>query len=314
MAKWQRKRYWFLLLLTISGTAFAQQYSSVDPELGIATLPLYGVPSSAESLQDEPKGPTLTVVIPQPGLANGSAVIIAPGGAYLRLSSNLEGRQVADWFAARGVTAFVLKYRLGPDHLYPVPLRDAQRAVRLVRSMAVRYGLAQNRIGIVGFSAGGHLAAVTATNSDAAALSSTDPIDQLSSRPDFLVLGYPWLNALEPARGQEITYCSMVRVLSDDQCQSLSVLYTPRLHVTRQTPPTFIYATSDDTIVPVRASVEFYTAMVEAGAPIELHLFRHGVHGSGLGLGDATLDQWPVLLESWLRDLGLLSLSPKSGP
>jgi hypothetical protein len=125
------------------------------------------------------------------------------------------------------------------------------------------------------------------------------------------VLGYPWLNAMEPARGSEITYCSVLHALSPAECEALNEAYTPKLHVSSKTPPTFIFATSDDAVVPVRASVEFYEAMVASGASIEMHLFRHGAHGSGLGGGDAALDQWPTLLETWLREQGLLTVDAK---
>jgi len=307
MAAWVLRGHRAFLLLIISSAAFAQTSAIPDPALGIQTIPLYSQSSSTQSFKSPSANePTLTVFAPQQGLANGTAVIIAPGGGYVALSSNLEGRQVADWFAARGVTAFVLKYRLGAENLYPTPLLDGQRAIRLVRSLAPQFGLVVNRVGIVGFSAGGHLAAEAATRYEEPA-PTTDPIDQLSSRPDFVVLGYPWLNAMEPARSGEITYCSMIRVLSPAQCASLTQPYTPKLHVTRQTPPTFLYATSDDTVVPVSASVEFYTAMIAAGAPVEMHLFRHGAHGSSLGLGDAALDAWPELLEHWMRDQDLLT-------
>jgi acetyl esterase/lipase len=238
-------------------------------------------------------------------------VIIAPGGSYLGLASNLEGRQVADWFTSRGVTAFVLKYRLGAKYLYPIPLQDAQRAVRLVRSLAKDYGYLPDRIGFVGFSAGGHLAAATGTLYDAGKPEAGDPLDRLSSRPDFLVLGYPWLNAMQPS-GDYITYCSLIKSISPETCKADEQKYTPRLHVTPQTPSTFIYSTTDDRTVPISASVDFYNALIGAGVPAELHIFRHGSHGSGMGAGSAALDLWPVLLEQWLRDQGLLTAVPKS--
>jgi acetyl esterase/lipase len=122
-----------------------------------------------------------------------------------------------------------------------------------------------------------------------------------------VVLGYPWLDAMEPQVGKEITYCSVTPSIPRDQCAAYAAPYTPKLHVTAQTPTTFLYATSDDGVVPVRASVEFYAAMVKAGAPVEMHLFRHGPHGTGLGKADASLDQWPGLLEEWMRDQGLLT-------
>jgi acetyl esterase/lipase len=284
---------------------------AVDAALGISTLQLW--PSGAPELAGTPPTdlPTLTVFVPQKGNGTGSAVIIAPGGSYLGLASNLEGRQVADWFTARGVTAFVLKYRLGAKYLYPIPLEDAQRAVRLVRSLAKDYGFLPDHIGFVGFSAGGHLAAATGTLYDAGKPEAGDPLDRLSSRPDFLVLGYPWLNAMQPS-GHYISYCSVIKSIPPETCKTDEQKYTPSLHVSAQTPSTFIYSTTDDRTVPISASVDFYNALITAGVPAELHIFRHGSHGSGLGAGSAALDLWPVLLEQWLRDQGLLTAVPKS--
>ncbi len=284
---------------------------AIDPALGISTLPLWPAGAPAIAATDAADLPTLTVFVPQKGKGTGSAVVIAPGGAYLGLATNLEGRQVADWFAVRGVTAFVLKYRLGAKYLYPIPLEDAQRAVRLVRSMAGAYGFSPDRIGFVGFSAGGHLAAAAGTLYEAGKPDASDPLDRLSSRPDFLVLGYPWLNAMQPS-GHYITYCSLIKSIPPETCKADEQKYTPSLHVTAQTPSTFIYSTSDDRTVPISASINFYNALVAAGVPAELHIFRHGEHGSGMGAGIAALDQWPVLLEQWLRDQGLLTPLPKT--
>ena len=208
----------------------------------------------------------------------------------------------------------MLKYRKGPQNLFPIPLQDGQRAIRLVRSLSQKYSFAPDRIGIIGFSAGGHLAASTATLFDQGPPASSDSVDQLSARPDFVVLGYPWLNAMEPAQAKEITYCSVTSGVTPAQCAVFMTAYTPRLHVTSRTPPTFIYSTTDDKTVPVRASVEYYEAMMKAGAPVEMHLFAHGSHGSGLGMGDAALDLWPMLLEQWLRDQGLLKQPSNPSP
>jgi acetyl esterase/lipase len=286
-----------------AGTQAAQ---ALDPALGISTLQLWpsGAPEVAGT--DPADLPTLTVFLPQQGRATGSAVIVAPGGSYVNLASNLEGRQVADWFTSRGLTAFVLKYRLGAKYLYPIPLQDAQRAIRLVRSSAAAYGFLPNRIGIIGFSAGGHLAAATGTLFDAGKPDASDPVERFSSRPDFMVLGYPWLNAMQPS-GSYISYCSMIKSIPPETCKEDEQKYTPSLHVTPQTPTTFIYSTTDDRTVPISASVNFYNALQAAGVPAELHIFRRGEHGSGLGLGDAALDLWPMLLEQWMRDQGLLS-------
>jgi acetyl esterase/lipase len=294
------------LCLLAAVLAGAQTEPTVDPALGITTLQLW--PSGAPEIAGTSPAdlPTLTVFLPQKGRGTGSAVVIAPGGAYLSLASNLEGRQVADWFTSRGVTAFVLKYRLGAKYLYPIPLQDAQRAVRLVRSSAATYGFLPDRIGFVGFSAGGHLAAATGTIIDAGKPDASEPLERLSSRPDFLVLGYPWLNAMQPS-GHYITYCSLIKTIPPETCKVDEQKYTPSLHVSSHTPTTFIYSTTDDRTVPIGASVDFYNALLAAGVPVELHIFRHGEHGSGMGSGSAALDLWPVLLEQWLRDQGLLT-------
>jgi acetyl esterase/lipase len=289
-----------------TASSSSQQDQPLDPALGISTLQLW--PNGAPEVQGTPAAdlPTLTVFLPQEGRSTGSAVIVAPGGAYLHLSTNLEGRQVADWFTSQGVTAFVLKYRLGAKYLYPIPLQDAQRAVRLVRSSAATYGFLPDHIGFVGFSAGGHLAAATGTLFDAGKPDASDPLERISSRPDFLVLGYPWLNAMQPS-GHYITYCSVIKTIPPETCKVDEQKYTPSLHVTSQTPTTFIYSTSDDRTVPISASVDFYNALIAAGVPAEMHIFRHGDHGSGMGAGVAALDQWPVLLAQWMRDQGLLT-------
>jgi acetyl esterase/lipase len=171
-----------------------------------------------------------------------------------------------------------------------------------------------DRIGIMGFSAGGHLAAMEATSFDEGKLDASDPVDRFSDRPDFLILGYPWLNAMQPNNRNLITYCSVLRSLPASDCKDWEQKYTPGFHITSNTSSTFIFSTSDDALVPVQASVEFYTALLRAGVPAEMHLFRHGAHGSGLGNGDAALDLWPTLLELWLRAQGwLTSESPKAG-
>jgi acetyl esterase/lipase len=279
----------------------------VEAGLGITTLPLWSTVSSADDIGRNSQDAALTVFVPHPGTGNGTAVVIAPGGSYVGLASNLEGRQVADWFAARGVTAFVLKYRLGADNPYPIPLLDARRAIRLVRSLSGDYNLHADRIGIMGFSAGGHLAAMEATSFDDGKPGAKDPVDRFSDRPDFLILAYPWLNAMQPNTQNLITYCSVLRRMPASDCKDWEEKYTPALHVSSKTPSAFLYSTSDDALVPVQASVDFYSALLRAGVPAEMHLFRHGVHGSGLGSGDAALDAWPILLEAWLRAQGWLT-------
>jgi acetyl esterase/lipase len=272
--------------------------------LGISTIRLWpgDAPDAKGTSCDDI--PTLSVLRPQPGRENGSAVVVLPGGAYRNLAAILEGREVADWFTSHGFTAFVLRYRLGKKYLLPVPLVDARRAVQLVRTRANDYHIAPNRIVVIGFSAGGHLAALSGTQSVPGNPDAEDPISRVSSRPDFLVLGYPWIGAISPNTAH-LTYCKVEEVM--ERCEELQKAYSPDLFVTKETPPTFIYHTTEDQTVPVEQALSFYNALLKAGVSVEMHIFAKGAHGSGLGSGDAALDQWPMLLEAWLRDQGLLS-------
>jgi acetyl esterase/lipase len=304
------------LLIAANATLSAQPYpnsSSDTPEdraFGIATVRLWDGPAPGAKGTAPADTPTLTIFSPHPFRGIGTAVIVAPGGAYLGWAANLEGRQVADWFTARGITAFVLKYRLGQKYLYPVPLEDAQRAVRFVRAHAKEYFVAPDRIGMAGFSAGGHLTAMTGTAFDAGNPSAPDPVDRVSSRPDFLVLGYAWIDAMQPPKPHMIASYESLMHLPESEAGDFAEKYTPTLHVTADTPPSFLYSTTDDGTVSVTASVDFYRALVAAGVPAEMHLFGHGAHGSGLGGGDPALDRWPMLLEGWLRGRGLLTPDP----
>jgi acetyl esterase/lipase len=276
-----------------------------DPFLGVVTYRLWEVDAPGARGTADADVPTLTMFRVHAGTGNGTAVVVAPGGAYRGLAANLEGRQVADWFAARGVTAFVLKYRLGKNYLFPTPLVDARRAIRFVRARAAEFGVASDRIGMMGFSAGGHLTATAATMLEPEKAGASDPVERVSSRPDFIVLGYPWLNAMKPEQ-KTLPYCSAL-ALAPPQCAGFEQ-FSPDQHVTKDTPPAFIYHTTNDELVPVDASVTFYRALAAAGVPAEMHVFGTGRHGSGLGLGDAALDLWPTLLEAWLRGRGLLTV------
>jgi acetyl esterase/lipase len=278
-----------------------------NPYLGIQTIRLW--PGDAPQAKGKAceDTPTLTIFDPQPGTANGSAVIVFPGGAYTHLAGNLEGRQVADWFTVRGFRAFVLSYRLSSNgYLLPVPLLDARRAIQTVRGRALDYGIDPNRIVLIGFSAGGHLAALAATQFVPGDENADDPIGRASSRPDYLVLGYPWIGAIS-SDTSHLSYCKLLHVM--DQCEALRQAYSPDLFVTAQTPPTFWYHTFDDKTVPVEQGLRFYEALVKAGVPAEAHIFETGAHGSGMGKGDEALDAWPDLLEKWLRAKGLVGIN-----
>ncbi|MGA2569857.1 MAG: alpha/beta hydrolase [Terracidiphilus sp.] len=278
--------------------------------LGIHTIHLWsGTPPQAkgDTCNDIP---ALTVLDPRQGQENGSAVIILPGGAYIHLAGDLEGREIADWFAARGFRAFVLSYRLSSNgYLLPIPLLDARRAVQTVRARALDYHINPNRIVVIGFSAGGHLAALAGTQFVPGNPDADDPIERASSRPDFLVLGYPWLGAIS-SDTSHLSYCELLNVM--DQCEALRAKFDPVLYVTKDTPPTFIYHTFADQTVPVGQSLGFYEALVKAGVPSEMHIFANGGHGTGLGKGDPALDQWPNLLEIWLRAQGLLTVDKEA--
>lgn len=302
-----------MLLGLCSASALAQTTAAdrepLDPALGITTIRLWNGPAPGAKGDAEPDTPTLTVL--QPTHPNGTAVIIAPGGAYLHLAANLEGRQPGDRLAALGITVFILKYRLGPTYLYPVPLEDARRAVRLVRSLAPRYGYSPDRIGMMGFSAGGHLTAITGTLPDPGRPGDPDPVEHQSSQLDFMVLVYPWLNAMQPQlmgpRGAMINYCSVTHGLTQADCTRLNPEYTPVLHVSSTTPPAILFHATTDNTVPVSTSVQFYSAMQAAGRDCELHIFAHGPHGFGTGGSDPALSEWPHILENWLREHGWLT-------
>ena len=276
-----------------------------NPFLNIQTIRLWtsDAPQANGTACDDI--PTLTILSPRAGTANGSAVVVLPGGAYRGLAADLEGREVADWFTARGFRAFILSYRLtSHGYVLPVPLLDARRAVQLVRARADDYQIDPNRIVIIGFSAGGHLAALAGTQPIAGKPDSPDPVERVSSKPNYMVLGYAWLGAIS-SETSHLSYCKIFNLMY--QCEQLKTAYMPELFVTKETPPTFMYHTYTDQTVPVQQALGFYNALVKAGVPAEMHVFANGPHGTGLGKSDPALDQWPNLLEIWLRAQGLLN-------
>lgn len=240
--------------------------------------------------------PSLTIYLPP---ANGvqSGVVVCPGGGYGMLAMDHEGKQIADWLNARGVAAFVLRYRLGPRYHHPIELGDAQRALRFVRYHAAEYGVAADKIGIWGFSAGGHLASTTGTHFDSGNPGTEEAIDRLSSRPDFMILAYPVISFTTPYvhRG------SMRNLLGDNPDPQLVASLSNETQVTTQTPPTFLFHTTTDPSVPVENSVLFYLALRKAGVAAEMHIYEQGPHGVGLDLFDPILSAWSRQLERWMR-------------
>ena len=226
-----------------------------------------------------------------------SAVVVCPGGGYGMLAMDHEGRQIAEWLNSLGLDAYILKYRLAPRYHHPAMINDAQRALRYVRAHAGEWGIAPDRIGIWGFSAGGHLASTAATHFDAGNLSASDPIDRVSSRPDFAILAYPVITCSEPFMHQG----SCKNLLGGNPDPKLADYLSNEKQVTAGTPPTFLFHTNDDETVPAENSVAFYMALRKAGVPAELHIYQHGRHGVGLAQNDPVLSSWPQRLEGWLR-------------
>jgi len=258
--------------------------------MGFATMSAMG----AETLHDssvllwpdgapEAKGtersdqPGLTIHLPPKEKATGAAIVVNPGGGFRKLASDNEGLHVARWLNSFGVAAFVTRYRLLPDYQPAVSIRDGQRAIRYIRHNADAYGIDRNRIGVMGFSAGGHLASGAAVRFDAGNPDASDPIDRVSNRPDFAVLVYPGI------------------------AEELLEL------VTADVPPTFFVLSHEDSLISAGKAFQFYEALQEHSVPAEIHLFGQGTHGTGMAPGDPSLGQWPTILARWLKTSGFLT-------
>ena len=283
-------------LLCAAGALVAQSMTMPKPDL----LWPNGAPG-AQGAEDTDK-PTLTPYLVPAGRGTGAAVIVCPGGGYVGLSMDKEGDQIARFLNSLGVTSFVLKYRLGPKYHHPIELGDAQRAIRTVRAKAVDYRVLPDRIGIMGFSAGGHLAATAGTHFDAVNANAEDPVDRVSSRPDFLILCYPVISFLN-----YVHQGSKRSLLGENPDPKLIESMSNETQVTAQTPPTFLFHTNADTGVPPENSMLFYMALRKAGVPAEIHIYERGPHGVGLAQTDEALATWPGRLADWLRVRGLLN-------
>ena len=251
--------------------------------------------------------PTLTVFRSAPGKATGAAVVVCPGGGYGGLAGH-EGKDYALWLNDRGITAFVLKYRLGSaGYRHPAMLNDAQRAIRLVRSKAAEWKIDQNKIGIMGSSAGGHLASTAVTHFDAGNPAAADPVEKFSSRPDLGILCYAVITM-----GDLTHKGSRKNLLGDNPSPELVKLLSNEQQVTKDTPPCFLWHTRDDKVVNVRNSLDFAEALLKNGVPFDLHIYQHGPHGMGLGtkpdgLGKFQADKllpWTTDLNFWLKQQG----------
>ncbi|MFL6256279.1 MAG: alpha/beta hydrolase [Pyrinomonadaceae bacterium] len=276
-------------------------FGSFNTARAAEPFPLWpqGVPGA---LGKEPLDvPTLTPYLAPKERATGAAIVICPGGGYQHLADH-EGRPVAEWLNSIGVTAFVLKYRLGPRYHHPSMLQDAARAIRTVRARATELGLDPERVGILGFSAGGHLASTAGTHFDAGRPDATDPVERVSSRPSVMILIYPVITMREKTHGG-----SKKNLLGDNPPPELVALLSNEEQVTKETPPAFLVHTMNDSAVPVENTLMFVEALRRAGVPFELHLYERGPHGFGLGTArdgkpaDPVLSTWPAHCADWLR-------------
>ena len=247
--------------------------------------------------------PDISVYLPSKGNATGQAVVICPGGGYRILAYDKEGTDIAKWLNSKGIAAIVLKYRLPLSKSNIVnhksPLLDAQRAIRLTRYYANEWNIKKDKIGIMGFSAGGHLAATAGTHFDAGDSSASDPVEFMSSRPDFMVLVYPVITFSNSFMHKG----SRNALLGEDPDSSLIKNYSNELQVKDNTPPTFIVHAGDDKSVPVENSLLFYHALKDKGIPAEFHIYPEGGHGFSLAIGKGYLETWPDRCIDWLKSL-----------
>jgi acetyl esterase/lipase len=294
-----------LVLITATFTAYSQEN----------TLPLYpkGVPNSkptpAAYVEVTDKNswiskvsiPTITPYLPEKGAANGAAIIVFPGGGYGGLANKHEGTDIAKAFNSIGVTAFLVKYRLPTDEIMVDktigPLQDAQRAIQIVRQGASIWGVDPNRIGIIGFSAGGHLASTAGTHFDKVVI---DNKDNISVRPDFMMLIYPVITF-----GPKAHTGSRDNLIGKNPSQVLLDLYSNEKQVTPNTPPTFLIHAQDDTTVPVENSLMMYEALTNAKVKVEMHLFQNGGHGFGMP-NPTTKEKWFDWAAAWMEANGWL--------
>jgi len=289
------QKFFFLILAVLSLALAANAQTNIS-------FPLWpnGAPGALGTTDKDI--PTLTVFLPEKNNACGAAIVICPGGGYGGQAQH-EGKDYALWLNAHGIAGFVLKYRLGTSgYHHPAMLHDAARALRTVRTRAGEWGIDPNRVGIMGSSAGGHLASTLLTHFDAGDKNSADAIERVSSRPDLGILCYPVITMQTGTHGG-----SKKNLLGTNPSPELVLLLSNELQVTSNTPPCFIWHTADDKAVPVQNSLDFAAAMARAKVPVELHVPEHGPHG--LGLGSRTYDPtkwlpWTFACADWLKAHG----------
>lgn len=293
----------FVYLVAAVGSVAAVVTKDVASQQPVELL-WHGVAPNAKGDSEGDK-PTLTIYLPPKEKATGTAVVICPGGGYGFLAMDHEGHQIAQWLNSLGVAGFIVKYRhrnSGAGYGHPVPLQDAQRAIRMVRSRAKEWNIDPNRIGVLGFSAGGHLASTTGTHFDKGRGDADDPVERVSCRPDFMILIYPVISLTE----WYMHSGSRQNLLGDNPNKEMLEGLSNDKQVTTQTPPTFLVHADDDNGVPAENSIYFYLALRKAKVPAEMHIYQKGGHGFGLGKKDSTASGWPTCCANWMKERGLL--------
>lgn len=301
------QKFLFIILMTLSTTTLS---------FGQEIIPLWSeeVPNQKPNNETEKitykattwienvQKPTLEVYLPSKKSATGKAVIICPGGGYSGLSYDWEGTDVAKWFNSKGIAAFVLKYRVPKSKTLispkDAPLQDAKRAIRWVRANAKKYNTLENQIGIMGFSAGGHLASTLGTHYNSEDHFTKSEIENISARPDFMILIYPVITMQESFTHKG----SRENLIGQNPSKELVDYYSNELQVNSETPPTFIVHASDDATVPVKNSIVFYEALNKQKVKAEMHIYPKGGHGFGMAIGKGHLQNWTDNLYEWLQE------------
>lgn len=296
------KKIWkFLLVLLVTPLFSPRLHAQVNSHKTILVWPNGAPGAKGNTPADKP---SLTIFRPSKENDTGSGVLVCPGGGYVFEAMDKEGYKVAKWLNTLGIAAFVLKYRHGNRYRYPAPFEDATRAMRIIRDRAAEWHIKKDKIGIMGFSAGGHLASTVGTHFDMGNPNAKDPLKRVSSRPDFMILVYPVIT-MEDSFTHE---GSKHALLGPNPNPKLVELLSNEKHVTSKTPPAFIVQATTDPVVPVQNSVAFYEALQKHGVPVEMHLYQHGPHGFGLAKNFPLLHTWPGLCKNWLKYNGYLKV------
>lgn len=298
------------LLLMCALSLGGVEVAGVSAAEAVTPEPILLFPDGAPGAQgtEDADKPAIRIYPAPDDKRTGAAIVVCPGGGYAGLASDHEGQQVAQWLNTIGVTAVVLKYRLGPKYHHPAPLQDVQRALRYVRANAAEMSVDPGRVGVMGFSAGGHLASTVSTHFEAGRPDASDPIERQSCRPDFSVLCYPVISFEAP-----YTHKGSVRnLLGENPDPALVHSLSNETQVTADTPPSFLFHTAEDTGVPPQNAVAYYMALLEHKVPAELHVYQNGPHGVGLAAGDPILSTWTGRLADWLKQSGFLATTQRA--